>query len=908
MSLEAALETFLEEDGVALVGAGAERMAFCVSPTHDNTNTPAMSVNLPKGLFICHGCGFKGNAYTYLRDVRRLDEADIKELLTNKYGWSPDKVSHATQSKHHFEDKKEIPPPRHVDSIPRVMNKVRKRIKVHPYERPDGLRTCYVARYETVDGIKGAKCLPFTPRKAGGYWAAGPLHDGIPEEDRRADKYQIYNLLEVAEKTSDSNAMPTIWIVEGEKCVDVVREIANVPEDKRPPVCSIYGSKADLTRSDLSVLEGKPVLLIADQDKVGRGTMKSLGAHLNALGCAVNYVLPTGDDTGYDIADVIGEGGWKGVQKWFAKVGITKHRQAKLVGGKVAESIVLPPMADTEAFKVLGLHQNNIVIQSKITHQIHYFRNTTMSSLGTLQVVASASFWQEINQGEGLTNARRESIGDALIRAAEHIGFFGGLENAVGRGALRRDDGAVLFNLGNAVLSEDDEGLMTVKTNLGTTDFGVVMHPGKEITYQDDRQAKQYLRELYVAILEYRFKDNNYGRAYLGWLVTSLIGGALKFRPMLWLLGSPGVGKSFLIDSIGNIFHKGFCYSGKNATSAGLVGSVGSDSLPTMVDEFQMEGGKEDRWRDIMALIRVATNGDGGYTRGTATGGSVTTNIRFSMLLASAYRPEISEADNQRIMPIKFSERGVDDWVETRRDIESCLTPERVAAMRGWIIKNTAKLVRQTDEYEDKFINEGFTTRQAEISAALTVGAGFMSGDYSTVHRQEEVLTYDQTQTLKFVMSSPVQRFGDNSTLAEVLKDGWFDYEGRYVGRRLESGENPRMRQARLDAQKYGLKFMDHSYTLLIAPSTVKMREIVANDAHFTGGFREYLVGLPGAIAKQNGKYFTFSAGGVNVNGIAIPFEVLVEIGFYPPDYTVRDAPAYTPPDPEEGNYHSRDY
>ena len=139
----------------------------------------------------------------------------------------------------------------------------------------------------------------------------------------------------------------------------------------------------------------------------------------------------------------------------------------------------------------------------------------------------------------------------------------------------------------------------------------------------------------------------------------------------------------------------------------------------------------------------------------------------------------------------------------------------------------------------------------------------------------------DEYRMLKFVMRSMVKHHDDSLTLEALLKRGWFDYDGKFVGRRPQADENPRMRQARLDAQKYGLKLIDKGDTLLIASSTAKMREVVAQDNLFSGEFRGYLIGLPGAKAKQNGKYFTFSAGGINVNGIAIPYKILEVIGFY---------------------------
>ena len=39
--------------------SGDEAMAFC--PEHHNVNTPALSLNMEKGVFVCFSCGFKGS-------------------------------------------------------------------------------------------------------------------------------------------------------------------------------------------------------------------------------------------------------------------------------------------------------------------------------------------------------------------------------------------------------------------------------------------------------------------------------------------------------------------------------------------------------------------------------------------------------------------------------------------------------------------------------------------------------------------------------------------------------------------------------------------------------------------------------------------------------------------------------
>lgn len=69
-----------------LRGQGAERSAFCVF--HENTETPALSVNIRDGLFYCHNpdCGARGDIIDFYRRVRDLNMREAIEELARRAG------------------------------------------------------------------------------------------------------------------------------------------------------------------------------------------------------------------------------------------------------------------------------------------------------------------------------------------------------------------------------------------------------------------------------------------------------------------------------------------------------------------------------------------------------------------------------------------------------------------------------------------------------------------------------------------------------------------------------------------------------------------------------------------------------------------------------------------------------
>ena len=61
---------------------GSQFMGLC--PFHDE-RTASFSVNPLKKVYLCHGCGAKGDAITFVREIEALDFAEAVELLAERY-------------------------------------------------------------------------------------------------------------------------------------------------------------------------------------------------------------------------------------------------------------------------------------------------------------------------------------------------------------------------------------------------------------------------------------------------------------------------------------------------------------------------------------------------------------------------------------------------------------------------------------------------------------------------------------------------------------------------------------------------------------------------------------------------------------------------------------------------------
>ncbi|MDP9020406.1 MAG: CHC2 zinc finger domain-containing protein, partial [Actinomycetota bacterium] len=70
-------------DHVALRRSGTRWVGLC--PFHTE-RTPSFSVNAELGFYYCFGCGAKGDAITFVREMQHLDFVAAVELLAGRAG------------------------------------------------------------------------------------------------------------------------------------------------------------------------------------------------------------------------------------------------------------------------------------------------------------------------------------------------------------------------------------------------------------------------------------------------------------------------------------------------------------------------------------------------------------------------------------------------------------------------------------------------------------------------------------------------------------------------------------------------------------------------------------------------------------------------------------------------------
>ena len=140
----------------------------------------------------------------------------------------------------------------------------------------------------------------------------------------------------------------------------------------------------------------------------------------------------------------------------------------------------------------------------------------------------------------------------------------------------------------------------------------------------------------------------------IGWMAAAFLGAALDWRPMIFVVGDRGVGKSSLQTLIKGVLGDALIKAA-DTTAAGIYQRVGQDSLPVAVDELEA-GADNSRVLAVIKLARLAASGDMMMRGGS---NHVGTSFRaFNCFLFSAInRPPVPPQDLSRMALITLMPR-----------------------------------------------------------------------------------------------------------------------------------------------------------------------------------------------------------------------------------------------------------
>ena len=883
----ATLITFLEEDGHVLFKTGEQlnqRKLDCVSALHHD-DQQSMRVDPRNGTYQCTRCGIFGNALSYLRQHRDLCDQDAFAVL-KKEGWPLSKIKRADA-----QDKEALPSGlQWVETIPDIFPEERLR-KHAEYAYRSGTdivmtRVVYAsnlgiarraapsmtfAETSLLDSIRSRRrSLTFSEARSrgGGYWVCDAIDAALPAQDRKVAAYPLYRIDDALSRL-DQGEHSGIWLVPDERVCELVCSVEDHPKGPIPCTCLYKGERTRILDHDIEPLAGKRVLLISNREESSRYQMTRLGHELGQCDVDCTLCLMPGN-SGESIVDVIERDGTQGLRDWLSNAGVEKNKPTptptltpdpdaeirKDTPNAAAQPRTIDPdgasIENNPHFSVLGLMEDAIAMRSKRTQQLHFVPMNLLANEAHLLPLAPLSWWLRCADAENaLSPDQRIWLSDRITQAAGSKGMYQVPDAVLGRGAFAFDDGKdrnVGFNLGDRLLLPGADGLLTREAPLDALEAELL--PGCPLALHDDPQAEDFGRALVEAVMAYRWADKAHGKAFLGWIVASLVAGAMRYRPALWIAAGPGSGKTYLMDLLDEVF-------GPSAVSYfGVMQPDGrglalADSLPCLVDQLDRERA-EQQWERARELLGQITAGRGRMARVGLP--------RCAFIFAARKPPPLTAAESQRVLILRFG-KPVADWPGVDEPIVQATRPHKMLALRTRIIRHAPRIVAKAGALEHAQLrsrSKGSATREAQLLGALNAGYGFLSGEDALIRRTDDVVS-DEHTILELLLCTRVKtEHGESNSIAELVT----------------ANESYK----RAIAAEYGFKMVEQG--LAIAHKHEKLRELLEATPYCESDFRASLneIGAK-AWTTLNGNPGRINSGGRRHVCRLVPGELLNEIG-----------------------------
>ena len=247
-------------------------------------------------------------------------------------------------------------------------------------------------------------------------------------------------------------------------------------------------------------------------------------------------------------------------------------------------------------------------------------------------------------------------VSSAMHIAAGECGVFNPNNAVRGVGAWTDDDGKLIYHAGDKVMVG---GVWRKPGRIGKQIYPA--YP--PIPKPDDRDtAPDPVSDILDTLETWNWtKPDVHPFLTLGMIGAQMLGGALDWRPVFWLLAPAGAGKSELQKLLKLMHGDDGLVQTTDATKSGITSKLGQSSLPVAVDELEPGDERSTKERDIIQLARVAASG-GEWFRGssdqTGVGGKVYSSFLFSSILIPGV---MKTQDVQRLVRLELQplEKGI---------------------------------------------------------------------------------------------------------------------------------------------------------------------------------------------------------------------------------------------------------
>jgi putative DNA primase/helicase len=361
-----------------------------------------------------------------------------------------------------------------------------------------------------------------------------------------------------------------------------------------------------------------------------------------------------------------------------------------------------PPRPDSGdssmPFKILGIGDDGRA--AFITEEGRAMEWTLDSiSKNKLVVLCGQAYW--LTEYPGKKGPDWDAAIDDIIRISQNKDFD--KSDVRGRGAWKDGD-KISYNDGVKVYGEHAKKKIYLRLRQ------------KDIGINDAPAEKELLDNIKNTVFRMSFETPADAVRCLGWSVLAPFGGALEYRPALFLTGESGTGKTQVANLIIKKISACEWFNGSGTTSAGIRGKVKYNSEAIVLDEFEADTPKKKLDReDILTFMRVNVSNDAPDTvKGTKDGGFNSFKMQNIFGFIAKDPTVESEADENRIFRVNMVEpKNSDEWDEIKNKIEELLCEENCRKIRAltWqklkiiipLVKRIAKSIRKNIRKDYRF-------------------------------------------------------------------------------------------------------------------------------------------------------------------------------------------------------------
>lgn len=390
--------------------------------------------------------------------------------------------------------------------------------------------------------------------------------------------------------------------------------------------------------------------------------------------------------------------------------------------------------AEKPPFLSLGTQGAQFVYYARRTEQLFHW-NPREHTPVNLRFLAPVEWWQKTLDPDGKLTLRQ-----VMDRALDYcIATTGNRKfnaDAIRKCGVWDEDGNAVYHAGNAVYlfcPENEQKRPFLPVDHARTGKPLYL-PGKPLPApSDDMLTDEEGNTVAAFIGAHSWKRDEDAFLCLGLVTQSILSGYLRFRAHGWINAPSGSGKTTLRESVQLLLGDMARYfKGLETTDAGLRQKLESDSCPVIFDEADSDNAaKTANMGRILALLRTATDGDVGITKGGADGKSVTYLMRNAFLLFSVRSMIEKSSEQSRIFELELEKKEPSETAplfQRHNELAAVIRSGDLGRKYVTRIIYRAPDIRRNIEALRQYLSEqGEEGRRAEMFATVYASAHFVT-------------------------------------------------------------------------------------------------------------------------------------------------------------------------------------